>query len=58
MVSVDKEKCIGCGACASICEGVFEEKDGKYAVKKGKEKAKDPCVKDATESCPVEAIKA
>jgi ferredoxin len=58
MVSVDKEKCIGCGACASICDGVFEIKDGKSTVKKGKEKAKDPCVKDAVESCPVGAIKA
>ncbi len=59
MVSVDKEKCIGCGACAAVCEAVFEMKDdGKAHVKKGKEKAKDPCVKEAADGCPVQAITA
>lgn len=58
MVSVNKEKCIGCGACVSTCEEVFELKDGKAIVKKGKEKSKSPCVKEAVEICPVEAIKA
>jgi ferredoxin len=58
MVTIDKNKCIGCGACASICEAVFEMKDdGKAHVKKGQEKSKDSCVKEAAESCPVEAIK-
>ncbi len=58
MVSVDKDKCIGCGACVSVCEQVFEMKDMKAVVKKGQEKSKLPCVKEAAESCPVEAIKA
>lgn len=57
MVSVDKETCIGCGACASICEEVFELKDGKVEIKKGQEKSKAPSIKDAIESCPVGAIK-
>jgi ferredoxin len=57
MVSVNKEKCIGCGACESICSAVFEVKDGKSQVKKGQEKSKAPCVKEAAESCPVGAIK-
>ncbi|MDP3027508.1 MAG: ferredoxin [Nanoarchaeota archaeon] len=57
MVSVNKETCIGCGACVAICPEVFELKDGKAAVKKGKEKSKVPCVKDAAEGCPVQAIK-
>jgi ferredoxin len=57
MVSVDKNKCIGCGSCAAVCEEVFEMKDGKAIIKKGKEKSKIPCVKEATESCPVDAIK-
>jgi ferredoxin len=56
MVIVDKDKCIGCGSCAALCPDVFEIKGGKAIVKKGKEKSKDPCVKEATESCPVEAI--
>lgn len=57
MVSIDKEKCIGCGACASVCENVFEMKDGKASVKAGKKNAKDACAKEAAESCPVQAIK-
>lgn len=58
MVLIDKEKCIGCGACVATCETVFELKDGKANTKKGKEKAKEPCVKEAAEGCPVQAIKA
>ena len=58
MVSVDKETCIGCGACVSVCENVFEIKDNKAVIKKGQEKSKAPCVKDAIDSCPVNAIKA
>jgi ferredoxin len=58
MVSIDKETCIGCGACAATCEDVFEMKDGKAVIKKGQEKSKAPCVKEAVESCPVGAIKA
>lgn len=57
MVTIDKETCIGCGACASICEEVFEIKDGKAYVKKGQEKSKIPCVKEGADSCPVNAIK-
>lgn len=57
MVSVDKNKCIGCGACVSICEKVFDLKEGKAIIKKGMEKSKLPCVKEAADSCPVEAIK-
>lgn len=58
MVSVNKETCIGCGACVSICESVFEMKDDMKAyVKKGEEKSKIPCVKEAADSCPVNAIK-
>ncbi len=57
MVSVDKEKCIGCGACAAACESVFEMNDGKAAVKAGKKNSKDSCVKEAAENCPVQAIK-
>ena len=54
MVIVNKEKCIGCGLCAELCEEVFEmQGDGKSSVKKGKNA---PCVKDAIASCPVDAI--
>ena len=54
MVSVDKDKCIGCGKCTEICPKVFKMgSDGKSSVKKG---VKAPCVSDAIASCPVDAI--
>jgi len=58
MVSVDRNKCIGCGACAATCGSVFEMKEGKSSIKKGQEKSKLPCVKEAEEGCPVGAIRA
>lgn len=57
MVKVDQKKCIGCGACASTCNEVFEMgPDGKAHVKSGKSKSKAPCVKPAIQNCPVNAI--
>ena len=54
MTSVNKEKCIGCGLCASVCDEVFEMgDDGKAKVKAQKN---IPCVKEAKDSCPVDAI--
>ena len=54
MIKVNSEKCIGCGLCVSICPEVFEmNSEGKSKVKKQKD---SPCVKEAIESCPVQAI--
>ena len=59
MVKIDQEKCIGCGSCASVCEKVFEMRDDMKAyIKKGQEKSKLPCVKEAIDVCAVQAIKA
>lgn len=53
MVKINKEKCIGCGACVSICPSVFEIKDGKANVKSQED---FECVDKAIESCPAQAI--
>lgn len=53
MVSVDADKCIGCGACAATCPDGFEMgDDGKAHVKNGTA----ACVDEAIAGCPVEAI--
>ncbi|RLG11010.1 ferredoxin [Candidatus Pacearchaeota archaeon] len=52
MVKIDKQKCVGCGACVSICPEAFEMKDGKAEVK-----SQDAdCIDEAIDSCPVQAI--
>ena len=54
-ISVNKAKCIGCGACAATCPDSFEMKDGKaFAVKGSVEEL--TCEKDAEAGCPVDAI--
>lgn len=54
-IIVNKEKCIGCGACASTCPGSFEMKDGKaHTVESNSEGIN--CEKDAESVCPVDAI--
>ncbi len=54
-ISIDKEKCIGCGACVSLCPAVFElGNDGKAQVKENPTEAE--CVKEAAKTCPAEAI--
>ena len=52
-IKVDKNKCIGCGLCESICKEVFVLKCNKAQVKAQKD---IPCVNEAITSCPVNAI--
>lgn len=54
-VSVDKDKCIGCGSCVALCDGNFEMKDGKAEAKKAISDL--PCNQDAADTCPTQAIK-
>ena len=58
-ITVDKDKCIGCGACAAQCDNFeLKETDEGYKAKpKESEVDKVGCNKDAAEACPVEAIK-
>lgn len=65
-IKIDKEKCIGCGLCASIAEEIFKmNDDGKAETIKGSEKVKDPACRqagfekktqEAIDNCPVTAI--
>ena len=52
MLKINKEKCIGCGACEAVCPKSFKLEDGK-AEFTGKT---DKCTKEAADSCPVQAI--
>lgn len=58
-VKVDQTSCIGCGACANICDNfemVETSKGYKARVKEGNVE-EIGCNKDAMEACPVDAIK-
>ena len=54
-ITVDKGKCIGCGACAASCNN-FEMQEGKAAAKKAQVEDVG-CNQEAADICPVEAIK-
>lgn len=57
--SVNKEACIGCGACTAVCPEVFEFDDNEgHAVAKVAEvpeEKKDAAI-EAKEGCPTSAI--
>ena len=57
-VKVNQDACIGCGACAAICEDVFEINDEGLSQVKTNEIYKDieQEVRDAIDSCPTGAI--
>ncbi|OGD66208.1 ferredoxin [Candidatus Berkelbacteria bacterium RIFCSPHIGHO2_12_FULL_36_9] len=57
-VTVDKDLCIGCGTCVSLCPAVFELKDDMKAhVKAGADLTKnESCIKESVDACPVQAI--
>ena len=58
-IEIDKKKCIGCGLCASIAPEVFKlGNDGlAYAKDPNSDKKFASKLKEAVDSCPVEAIK-
>ncbi|MGL5086516.1 MAG: ferredoxin [Clostridium sp.] len=54
---VDKDSCIGCALCPSICPEVFEmDDDGKAMAKATVPQGKEDEARDAESSCPVNAI--
>ena len=56
-VKVDKERCIGCGSCVSVCPENFRFREGKADVIKEiiTQKEYDKNL-EASELCPVNAI--
>ena len=54
-ITVDKNLCIGCVACASLCPESFRlnQDDGKSEVVSQDDKA---CAQNAAQGCPVQAI--
>jgi len=54
---VNKDTCIGCGLCVSICPDVFELNDNIAEVKVD-EVSQDSkeCANQTVEDCPVDAI--
>jgi len=57
-IKVNKELCIGCGLCTSICREVFKlDQDGKSEIIEGVDyMAHADHIDQAAASCPVAAI--
>ncbi len=57
-VNVNKDACIGCGACAAICPDVFEMDDAGLSTVITEEVHSSLVddAKEAIESCPTSAI--
>ena len=60
-VTVDKDLCIGCGACVSICPDVFDLNNEGFAYVKNEDREISEGItentKEAVDSCPTDAIK-
>ena len=56
-IEVNKENCIGCGLCVSICPEVFAiDENGKSEVLEGNIEKFKNAIDDSIRSCPVNAI--
>ncbi len=66
-VTIDRDACIECGNCASVCKEVFILKPGEKSAIREKYRKDEPgtgevgenlnkCVSDAEQGCPVQAI--
>lgn len=57
-VKVNRDACIGCGACAAICDSVFEIDDEGIStvVDETVSEENQEEVQDAVDSCPTGAI--
>ena len=55
-IAIDRDLCIGCGNCESTAPEVFKVADDGIAVVIDPKGAEDNLIKEAAESCPVDAI--
>jgi ferredoxin len=57
-VAVDRERCVGSGACEMLAPDVFEvDDDGVLAVLRAEPEDDDvPAVRDAVQACPTRAL--
>ena len=55
-IVVDQDKCICCGSCVSIDEKHFDFSEDGKSITKSQENLEDSNLKDAIETCPVNAI--
>ena len=53
-ITVDQNTCIGCGACVSLCPNGFKLNDQGKSEPISQDNL--DCAKNASESCPVQAI--
>jgi len=59
-ITIDKQKCIGCGSCSAVCPDLFELNEEHKAQAKKEEiesEEEKKCAQEATDICPVQAIK-
>lgn len=57
MFKINKEKCIGCGACVGTCDEVFDfDNDNLANVKKQPTDENMELALEALENCPTDAI--
>lgn len=59
-VKVNKDACIGCGACAAMCDEVFTINDEGLSevIVEEVNADKEQAVQDAVDACPTGAIEA
>ena len=57
-VTINRETCIGCGACVATCPDNFEMDDENKAIVKTTSVSDklEECSKEAAECCPVDSI--